>query len=108
MYIYIYVFSLCGNLSCVIPYQKPSKRPEPMLYPCPSTDEIHPDIENMDFKMAYNTELVYLFGRINVNERNILPPWTPFHVMLSSTEISVSNITYNPILMAHPTNYDII
>ena len=43
-----------------------------------------------------------------MDERNILPPWTPFHFMLTSPEVPVSNKTYNPILMAPPTNYDTI
>ena len=49
------------------------------------------------------------FGPIWPNSDKDFPPWVPFHVGLSrDLDIPVSTISFNPILMAPPTDYSTI
>ena len=109
----LYLFMLWmvsgGNLSSVIHYTKPSKRPEPLIVPPPTLADIEPDKTAGARRFQY-AELVYHVGRSVGSEQEPLLPWTPFHfqVKLCKGDVPVSTIAFNPILMALPTDHSTI
>ena len=102
-----------GNLSNVLHYKKPVKRPEPVLQPPPAADEILPARDNIDVRKASNIELIYTLARSDALQGDYngqtFPPWGPFHVGLSpGADLPESTIAYSPILMAPPNDYSTI
>ena len=88
----------------VLPYKKPCHRPEPLIQPPPKLDELKLT-KCDDIKKSQLTELVHHLGRNICETGNHLPPWDAFHVLLHQESTPASAISYNPILMAPPTDY---
>jgi hypothetical protein len=64
-------------------------------------------------KQATLKELLYAFGRCtvfceDVSETQSIPHWNIFQSETSDSHHSVSNISYNPIIMATPTDYNTV
>jgi len=84
-----------------------------MFDPVVSLQEIKPTITPA-VKLARLKELLYTFGRCSVfcddlSEKSSLPPWDVFHAnSLCDVTASVSNVAYNPIIMATPTDYSTV
>ena len=91
-----------------MPYRKPPKRPEPVLNP-PPTDgnlQIHGEAAYED---ACATEVLYNLlrsGKLHEVRGHDVPPWAQYHMKVSdgNRTHSVSNITFNPIIMAPPND----
>lgn len=98
-----------GNLSSVLLYKKPSQRPEPTFDPPVSVSELKPDNNTSTIRTAKVRELVYTLSRSglfhdNCDKEAVLP-WGNFHTKLSAgNKQPVSQVAYNPILMASPSD----
>ena len=93
-----------GSLSTVLHYKKPVKRPEPVISPQTTVDELKNLGNSAQDQTA--TEFIYSFGR---RLSKSLPPWSVFHSKLTQTPaLEVSNVVYNPILMAPPSDQNTI
>ena len=101
------------DLSEVLTFKKPSKRPEPCLSHPVHVDAIKPVITS-NIETAQATELVYQVTRCGSfgEGRNKLtfPSWSPFHASLMTDDNSdtVSNVAFNPIIMAPPNDHNTI
>ncbi|XP_052801704.1 uncharacterized protein LOC128232273 [Mya arenaria] len=102
-----------GSLCSITPYRKPINRPCPTFEPVVSLEEVNPTVTPAVTQSRLK-ELLYSFGRCSVfcddiSERSIYPPWDGFHAktMFDATA-SVSNVAFNPIIMATPTDYSTI
>ena len=97
-----------GDLSKVTHYPKPSSRPEPLILPQPTVEEVKADSNSIGLKKYHLTEMVYSIVRSFNGTAESVPPWGPFHVILHQDSVPISVIAYNPILMAPPTDYSTI
>ena len=97
-----------GGLSNVKQYKKPAIRPEPILNPPPIAEEILPA---NDLLTAELTELLYHTARSGMitDKNENVPPWDVFQATLTSSKhLQVSNVAFNQIIMAPPTNCNTI
>lgn len=102
------IYFLSGkDLSTVTYYKKPQKRPEPVILPPPVIEEIKPERSSVSVKRANLVEMAYEICRYKDTD-SLFPPWGAFHVMISRENIPVSKISYNPLIMAPPTDYSTI
>ena len=93
-------------------YRKTSKRPEPVLQPPPMVEEL---LRISDAGLVKDTrmlEMVYNIARsgtLNDDCDIDIPPWPQYHAKLSdSAALQVSTVAFNPILMASPSDPDMI
>lgn len=98
-----------GDLTKTVPYNKPSTRPQPKFSSPISIDEVKPLQDNEDVKTAQMIELIYDVVRSGIfhNSEGHIPPWSAYHAALNSTQvldIPVSQVAYNPIIMAPPSD----
>jgi hypothetical protein len=105
----LFLFVLGGNLSTVLPFRKPSKRPEPKFEPPVVANEVKMQCESNDVARAKNIELVYSVARSGLFSHDgtgdSIPPWGTFHVGIAAeSSPAVSTVAFNPILMAPPTD----
>jgi hypothetical protein len=101
-----------GNLSSVLPYRKPTQRPEPIIKPPAKMCEIHIPASD-EFLKARLIELVYNIARSRQFVDDLaapeMPHWSVFHAsFLTESTKRVSNIAFNPIIMAPPTDYSTV
>lgn len=104
---YIPVYLSGRNLSTVSYYKKPPSRPEPVISPAASIEEISPDRHNTSVQKASLVEMAYEICR-HKDKDGLFPPWDKFHVLITKEKIPVSRITYNPLIMAPPNDYNTI
>ncbi|WAR09163.1 hypothetical protein MAR_019121, partial [Mya arenaria] len=102
-----------GSLCNITPYRKPINRPCPTFEPVVSLEEVNPTVTPAVTQSRLK-ELLYSFGQCSVfcadlSERSVYPLWDMFHAktMFDATA-SVSNVAFNPIIMATPTDYSTI
>ena len=100
-------------LSDVLLYKKPTTRPEPVLIPHPTPDEIW--LSTPDTEIAASQELAYLLVRTDLvtkddhATRRKIPSWSVFHALLTDNVYQTpSTVAFNPIIMAAPTDYNTI
>lgn len=100
-------FVIGGDLSKTLFYKKPNARPVPSFEPPVTIDEIHPKKDESVLD-AEATETVYNMLRSgtffeNANYTSI-KHWGQFHAIVGSNKrpTQVSNIAFNPILLAPP------
>ena len=105
--IFACLYFTCGNLAKITPYRKPSKRQEPILKPTPTNADLQ--IDGEDCEKACTTEILYNILRSDklqgVEDKDV-PPWALFHTKTEDYICvqPVSNVIFNPILMALPTD----
>ena len=97
-----------GNLSQVLPYRKPSKRPEPFFEPPPTATDLIFD-GGAEYEKARITEMLYNLlrsGLIHETTNIDVPPWTQYYLKVAdgAASQSVSSVVFNPILMAPPND----
>ena len=102
-----------GDLSKLLPYQKPQSRPEPQLEPKVCHEEVKEMMKASNTNELQKIEIVYNITRSNIwhdqQEGSVIPPWGSFHAALDKTNPqSVSNVSFNPIIMANPTDHKTI
>ena len=100
------------DLSEVLPYQKPSHRPEPRLTGQVVSDSliVRPTV---NIEKAQMTEFAYQVlrsGSFGLMEMNIsFPCWSAFNAYLKTDDKeAVSAVAFNPIIMAPPTDHSTI
>ena len=97
----------------MLPYRKPQQRPEPVFYQQPSLEEMTP-VSSDSVHFAKLKELVYNMSRCDIfcddrAEGSVSPPWSSFHATFKSkNQQHVSNVAFNPIIMAPPTDYSTV
>lgn len=101
------MFLLGRGLSHVLPYIKPSKRPQPPMSPQVKFEELKCD-EPRSHKVLRLKDLLYSFGRCGVfcDDRAVsVPPWTVFQSKVKHDNLnSPATVLFNPIVMATPTD----
>lgn len=103
-----------GGLAHTLVYQKPSIRPSPQLSPPVQSVEIQcQDTESV--KLFRLKETMYHMGRHKLlhicddRATNTFPSWSVFQSMIESDTITeTAEITFNPIIMASPTDFNTI
>ncbi len=83
--------------------------PEPYLHPPATVEEIQP--AEFDLQPAEIRELVYIVARSGIfaDTNESIPPWTVFHSKIEhSNDLKITNVAYNPILMAPPNDYSTV
>ena len=88
---------------------KPHRRPEPTFDPPVTLDEIHP-LPEVTYVQSIR-ELIYNLSRSGVfcNDESKVLPWSIFQSSLNvQSKPEVSNVAFNPIIMATPTNHSTI
>ena len=100
------------DLSEVLPYQKPSHRPEPRLTGQVVSDSliVRPTV---NIEKAQMTEFAYQVlrsGSFGLKEMNIsFPCWSAFNAYLKTdNNEAVLAVAFNPIIMAPPTDHSTI
>lgn len=94
----------------LLPYKKPSQRPEPRLEPAATEAELNMDRSDATNE-AHGIEFIYNLARSGVfqdtTEASVnIPPWAPFHARVTeASNLEVSSVAFNPILMAPPTDH---
>ncbi|XP_060579912.1 uncharacterized protein LOC132736731 [Ruditapes philippinarum] len=103
-----------GSLYHITAYKKPTSRPCPHFDPPVTKKEVKP-IECMSVKAAKMKELLFNFGRCSVfcedqaeNSLGRFQPWDTFQASVMQDTPSISNVAYNPIIMATPTDYSTV
>ena len=103
------------DLSKVIHYRKPQRRPEPKFQPAPYAEKLFELVANEEFKRAKTKEIVYNLARcgvfdkegVDTVESQQVPPLAPFHANSTAHESAeskdVSQVAFCPILKANPT-----
>ena len=101
------------DLSEVLTFKKPPHRPEPRLSNPVHAEAIRPVLTH-SVAIAQGTELAYQVARCGFfgeGRKNVtIPTWSPFHASLvtdNDTE-KVSNVAFNPIIMAPPNDHNTI
>ena len=90
-------------------YQKPTERPLPVLEFPVQPEEIKPHPKHRVVKEGKVHELLYHFGRSSSNqELSRYPNWKQFNCQIFDDTGPVSMISFNPILMATPTDFSTI
>lgn len=102
-------FQLGGDLSTVLPYRKPLKRPDPRFDPPVVTGEVKIQGDSTSLEKEKATELTYMIARSQVLSANDaqedIPLWGPFHANLQEESSDVvSTVAFNPIIMATSTD----
>ena len=95
-----------------MPYRKPQCRPEPVFHKPPRPSDIT-NIKTASVKTATCKELLYSLTRSDTfcdnDGESSVPPWNPFHASFESrAQKSVSNVAFNPIIMAPSSDYSTI
>ena len=100
------------ELSEVIPYKRPLRRPEPKLDPPPREDELFQLYTTDEIQKAANFERIYSLARSGVFSPNChIPPWGAYHAMLSDIREEdrvVSKVAFMPINKSDPTDLSTI
>ena len=101
------------DLSEVLTFKKPPHRPEPHLSNPVHAEAIRPVLTH-SVAIAQGTELAYQVARCGFfgkGRKNVtFPTWSSFHASLvtdTDTE-KVSNVAFNPIIMAPPNDHNTI
>jgi hypothetical protein len=100
-----------GDLAKLLPYRKPTSRPEPHFKPPATPDEILPLKDSANVKRIEMIETVYNVARSGYGRQDgsYVPTWGQFHATLEAKDPgAVSNISFNPIIMASPTDHQTI
>ena len=94
-------------MSTVQFYDKPDTRPQPILLPAPTVDEIKPNEGHLVGGKLL--EIVYGLARSGVLSPCVaILPWGACHASLAPNNLSVTDVAYSPILQANPTHHDTI
>ena len=99
----------------MLPYRnrKPQQRPEPTFYQQPRLQDIQ-NVSTDSVKEAKLKELLYNMSRCDVfcddrEESSEIPLWSMFHSKVQADyQQAVSNVAFNPIIMAPPTDYSTV
>lgn len=102
-----------GKLGDILVYKKPSIRPEPVINPPATSDDIKTS-STPAYLTAKLLEKLYMMMRSSDmyvhEESSSFPPWGAFHVLLTRNQPTraISNIAFNPIILAPPTNLNTV
>lgn len=86
-------------------YRKPGERPEPRFPSSVNKEDVGADYTNAAVLEKRGQELSYHLSNINGNSsEKTVPNWKHFNIQLHSEGQPLSVVSFNPILMATPTD----
>ena len=102
------------ELTKVMLYKKPIKRPEPKFDPVPALQELIKVNKSHEETKAGYIEIIYNIARCGVFHHpaaNNIPPWGPYDATISSrsSELTgISKVAFNPIIKAPPNDFSTV